>query len=353
MQITASNPNNWVKSWPANLLPLQKPAQAMVKPLVKLPMNFLNFKAPNTWGELGNFIRNNYYSWFNWATVILHTMGSMMPFMSIVPKNVSKSFKKFAENFSRFGIPLVKLHTAIEAAMGKRLFESIARLAPTLIIPILPFFNFQLAYGLSSGVNVVLEHLNPIIGDLSKNDSISTNNQKVIDGFKTMVKTILDPQSAPKDRSKFALALGGAGFMLAGAIPALLFARNSLNSPLAKIFGSIRSIGGLLGDMSIILFSTKESAEDRRKEKMVGSFFLIPSIMDFAQRFIDQGKDANEVFNHAKTALNTIAEVIWSSFSTDRNLKQEQEEDKAIVAKPQLANIEHALHEPLELQIAA
>jgi hypothetical protein len=141
--------------------------------------------------------------------------------------------------------------------------------------------------------------------------------------------------------------------MLAGAIPALLFARNSLNSPLAKIFGSIRSIGGLLGDMSIILFSTKESAEDRRKEKMVGSFFLIPSIMDFAQRFIDQGKDANEVFNHAKTALNTIAEVIWSSFSTDRNLKQEQEEDKAIVAKPQLANIEHALHEPLELQIAA
>ncbi|MEY3370880.1 MAG: hypothetical protein RLZZ361_1550 [Cyanobacteriota bacterium] len=271
--------------------------------------------------EVLNYIRKNYPSWFNWATVVLHTLGAMLPFTSIVPKSISKKIKDLAVNFSRWGVPLVKIHTGLEALWGCRLPEAIARIAPTLFLPILPFFNFQLAYGLSSGINVVLEHMEARIGKLSRDDGFKYNNQKVINGFKSMVNDLMNPNANINERMKMFLALGGGGFMLAGAVPALLFARNSLNSTAAKIFGTIRSIGGFLGDLSIILFSTKPTAEEQRKEKIVGSFFFVPTIMDILQRWINQDSDANEIFNHAKTSLNTIGEVLWSSFSTDRNTK--------------------------------
>ena len=270
-----------------------------------------------------SYIRKNYPTWFNWATMILHTLGSTMPFVSFVPKKISQAVKKFAINFSKYGIPLVKLHTGVEALQGKRMFEALARVLPAAIIPgfNLPFFNFHLAYGLSSGVNVVLEHMNDRIGDLSKHDSFAVNNRKVISGFKSMVNDLINGVHI-RERTKLGLAFGGAVGMLAGAIPALLFARNSLNSTKSKIFGSLRAIGGLLGDLSIILFSSKTDPDEKRKEQLVGTFFLIPSMMDFLQRWMNQSSDANEIVNHAKTTLNTIAEVLWSSLSTDRNLKQ-------------------------------
>lgn len=271
--------------------------------------------------EVLNYIRKNYPAWFNWATVVLHTLGAMLPFMSIVPKSISKKIKDLAVNFSRWGVPLVKIHTGLEALWGCRLPEAIARIVPTFFFPILPFFNFQLAYGLSSGINVVLEHMEARIGKLSRDDGFKHNNQKVLNGFKSMVNDLMNPNADINERMKMFLALGGGGFMLAGAVPALLFARNSLNSTAAKIFGTIRSIGGFLGDLSIILFSTKPTVEEQRKEKIVGSFFFVPTIMDILQRWINQDSDANEIFNHAKTSLNTIGEVLWSSFSTDRNTK--------------------------------
>lgn len=284
-----------------------------------------------------SYIRKNYPSWFNWTTMILHTLGSTMPFVSFIPQSFSRAIKDFAINFSKYGIPLVKLHTGLEALQGKRMFEALARVLPAAIIPgfNLPFFNFHLAYGLSSGVNVVLEHMNDRIGDLSKHDSFAVNNKKVISGFKSMIRDLIYGAHI-RERTKLFLALGGGAAMLAGAVPALIFARDSLNSMASKIFGSIRTVGGLLGDLSIILFSSKTDPDEKRKEQLVGAFFLIPSMMDFLQRWMNQSADANEIFNHAKTALNTIGEVLWSSLSTDRNLKQSNviEVEKSQVTLP-------------------
>lgn len=289
-----------------------------------------------------NYVRKNYHNWFNWVTVLSHTLGAMLPFTSLVPERISKKVKNFAIQFSRWGVPLVKLHTGGEALYGKRGFEALARIAPTLFLPILPFFNFQLAYGLSSGINVVLEHMSGRIGELKREDGFAINNRKVIDALKSMYSDLMNPNTDLKERSRLGLSLGGGVFMLAGAIPALIFARNSLNSLPAKIFGSIRSIGGFLGDLSIILFSSKPSPEERRKEQIVGSFFFIPTIMDLLQRWINQDSDANEIFNHAKTSLNTIAEVLWSSFSTDRNVKHKTPE--VPVVKPIV--FPHVAHRP-------
>ncbi len=279
--------------------------------------------------NLGLYIRKNYPTWFNWATIIMHSLGAMLPFVSLVPEKFSAKIKESAIRFSRWGVPLVKIHTALEAFKGKRLFEAVARVMPTLFLPFLPFFNFQLAYGLSSGVNVVLEHMTKRTGDLLAEDGFAVNNKKVIEGFKSMMKDVIQGVHI-RERMELTVTLLGAAGMIFGAIPALLFARNSLDSTFAKFFGSVRSIGGLLGDLSIIFLSSKTDPAERRKEKLVGSFYLIPSIMDFMQRWMKQSSDANEIFNHAKTTLNTVAEVLWSSMSTDRNAKQEEKQETNI-----------------------
>ncbi len=286
--------------------------------------------------NLGLYIRKNYPTWFNWATIILHSLGAMLPFVSLVPQKISSKIKESAISFSRWGVPLVKIHTALEALKGKRLFEAVARVMPTLFLPFLPFCNFQLAYGLSSGVNVVLEHMSKRTGVLLAEDGFAVNNRKVIDGFKSMMKDLVQGVHI-RERTELTITLLGAAGMILGAIPALLFARNSLDSPMAKLFGSTRSAGGLLGDLSIIFFSSKTDPAERRKEKLVGSFYLIPSMMDFMQRWMNQSSDANEIFNHAKTALNTVAEVLWSSMSTDRNARQEEKQDHEIET-PRKAN---------------
>ncbi len=273
--------------------------------------------------NLSLYIRKNYPTWFNWTTIVLHSLASMLPFVSLVPKNISTKIKESAIAFSRWGVPVVKLHTAWEAFKGKRLFEAIARVMPTLFLPFLPFFNFQLAYGLSSGVNLVLEHMGKRTGELLEKDGFAVNNKKVIEGFKSMIRDVVKGVHI-KERTELTVTLLGAAGMITGAIPALLFARNSLNSGIAKFFGSERSIGGFLGDLSIIFLSSKTDPLERRKEKIVGSFYLIPSMMDLLQRWMNLSPDANEIFNHAKTTLNTVAEVLWSSMSTDRNARQEE-----------------------------
>jgi hypothetical protein len=294
--------------------------------------------------NLGLYIRKNYPTWFNWTTIILHSLGAMLPFVSLVPKQISAKIKESAIWFSRWGVPIVKIHTGLEALKGRRLFEAAARVLPTLFLRRLPFFNFQLAYGLSSGVNVVLEHMGKKTGELLAEDGFKVNNQKVIDGFKSMMKDLVQGVHI-KERTELTVTLLGAAGMISGSILALLFARDSLNSTLAKVFGSIRSVGGLLGDLSIIFFSSKTDPAERRKEKLVGSFYLIPSMMDFIQRWISQSSDANEIFNHAKTTLNTVAEVLWSSMSTDRNARQEEKQDTKIAPivkteTPRKANVD-------------
>jgi len=271
--------------------------------------------------EKAKYVRLNYPNWFSWATVITHAFGAMFPFIPFIPAKISGRVKQFAIELSRYGVPLAKLHNGLEALYGKRLFEAIARFCPISILPFLPFANFQLAYGLSSALNVTLECINDR-NELKKEDGFQVNNQKVIKGFKDMVKDLLhNPNTDLKQRSKLFLTLSGAAAMLVGAVPGLLFARNSVDGPLAKIFGSIRSLGGLLGDTSIIAFSTKPTAAGRRKEQTVGSFFLIPTFMDFAQRWMKLSPESNEIFNHAKTSLNTIGELIWTHFSTEKNDK--------------------------------
>lgn len=270
-------------------------------------------------------VKLNYPHWFNIATVALHALGGTLPSMPFIPKSVGLGFRNLAENFSRWCIPFSKLHNSIEALQGKRLYEAVARLAPSLLIPLLrlPFHNFQLAYGLGSGINVVQEHIKSRVGHLNKEDGFAVNNKKIQDGFVHAVKDLFygGAHVDTRERARLGLTLGGGAAMILGAVPTLLFDRNGLNDGFARIFGSVRSLGGLLGDLSITLFPKHEIPELQKKLPIIGSLYLVPTFMDFAQRWMKQDEETNSIFNHVKTALNTIAELIWTHFSTIENQK--------------------------------
>lgn len=272
-------------------------------------------------------IKLNYPHWFNVTTVGLHALGSTLPSIPFIPKSISLGFRKAAESFSRWCVPFSKIHNCIEALQGKRLYEAIAR-TPALLIPLLklPFHNFQLVYGLGSGINVVHETIKSRIGELKAEDGFAVNNKKVQDGFLTAVNDLVKggDHVKTKERARLGLTLVGGAAMLFGAVPTLLFDRNGLNDGFARIFGSVRSLGGLLGDLSITLFPKHEIPELQKKLPVIGSFYLIPTFMDFAQRWMKQSDETNEIFNHVKTTLNTVAELIWTHFSTIENQKAKE-----------------------------
>ncbi len=314
---------------------------------------------PN-WDEKNTTFENiklNYPHWFNIATVGLHALGGTLPSMPFIPKSVGLGFRNLAENFSRWCIPFSKLHNSIEALQGKRLYEAVARLVPSLLIPLLrlPFHNFQLAYGLGSGINVVHEHIKSRVGKLNAEDGFVTNNKKIQDGLFHAIKDLFNggDHVSTKERAKLGLTLGGGAAMILGAVPTLLFDRNGLNDGFARIFGSIRSLGGLLGDLSITLFPSHEIPELRKKEPIIGSLYLVPTFMDFAQRWMKQDEETNSIFNHVKTALNTIAELIWTHFSTIENQRaKESAAEKITKAKTQDATWLKSAHNASYAQVA-
>lgn len=274
-----------------------------------------------------NIVREKYPIVLNWFTVALHSAASSLPFIPFVSKDFAQKVKQSAIVFSRYIVPLNMVHNAIEDLFGKRLFHAIARLAPPACLPFLPFFNFSMPYGIYAGINFPTEEIVKRVGELSKHDSFAANNQKVLDGLKAMWEDFKNPNHHINDRFKLGSIFFASASMLIGAIGGLLFSPKSLNNLPASIFGFIRSIGGLVGDLNLMF-----GKNSTNKEKTIGGLYAIGSLMDMTQRWITD-PTINELYNHAKTSLNTISTMLWTHKSTDRNISEERK-DRLLHAKP-------------------
>jgi hypothetical protein len=279
----------------------------------------------NSWKiskEFLNIVREKYPVVLSWFTVALHSAASSLPFIPFVPKQTAKKFKDWALAFSRYIVPLNMVHEAIEDLSGKRLFHAIARLAPPVCLPFLPFYNFSMPYGIFAGINFPTEEIVKRVGELSKHNTFAENNQKIIDGLKAMWNDFNNQANPFKERFRLGSIFFASASMLAGALGGLLFSPNSLNNIPATIFGFIRSTGGLVGDLNLIL-----GKNHTKKEKTIGSLYAIGSLMDITQRWITD-PTINELYNHAKTSLNTISTLLWTHMSTDRNRQEEKKVQK-------------------------
>ncbi len=278
-----------------------------------------------------NLVREKYPVVLNWFTVALHSAASSLPFMPFVSKTLSKKVKDWAIVFSRYVVPVNMIHNAVEDIfIGKRLFHGIARLVPPICLPFLPFFNFSMPYGIYAGINFPTEEIVKRTGELSKHNTIAENNKKVIDGLKAMWADFKNQAIPLKERFRLGSIFFASASMLSGALGGLLFSPNSLNNLPATFFGFVRSMGGLIGDLNLIL-----GKNSTKKEKTIGSLYAVGSLMDMTQRWITD-PIINELYNHAKTSLNTISTMLWTHMSTERNREQEKKEKHLLHAKPLL-----------------
>lgn len=277
-----------------------------------------------------NLVREKYPVVLNWFTVALHSAASSLPFIPFVSKELSKKVKEWAIVFSRYVVPLNMIHNAVEDLMGKRLFHAIARLAPPACLPFLPFFNFSMPYGIYAGINFPSEEILKRVGELDNKSTFAENNKKVIDGLKAMWSDVNDKNIHFKERFRLGSIFFASASMLGGALGGLLFSPNSLNNFSATVFGFIRSMGGLIGDLNLIL-----AKNSTKKEKAIGSLYAVGSLMDITQRWIVD-PTINELYNHFKTSLNTISTMLWTHMSTERNRQQEKKEKHLLHAKPGL-----------------
>ncbi len=261
-------------------------------------------------------IRLHYPNVMNVVAVILHSAAASFPFIPFISENFAKDIKQKAIFFSRYIVPINMFHNAIEALSKKRLFEGLARLPVPFLMPFLPFFNFKLPYGIFAGINFPNEEIVKRVGELNDKATFSQNNKKILDGLKMMWQELFDNKVSDKQRFKTASILTGTFCMLFGAVNSLIFAPKSLNNLPATVFGFLRSIGGLIGDT--VLIATGDA-----KEKLIGTLYAVGSFMDITQRWITNPA-VNELYNHAKTSLDTISTMLWTHFSTQRNMSSSQ-----------------------------
>lgn len=263
-------------------------------------------------------LRLHYPTALNVASVSLHLFASSFPWIPFIPKKISKMINNAAIFFSRYIVPINMLHNAVEAISKKRLFEGLARIPVPFMMPFLPFFNFKLPYGLFAGINLPNEEITKRVGKLDDQASFSANNKKTLDGLKLMWKDLMNPQISSGERIKIGFTLLGSFCMLFGSVNGLLFAPQSLNNLAASVFGFIRSIGGLIGD-GILIFTGNP------REKLIGMLYAVGSFMDITQRWI-KNPAINEIYNHVKTALDTVSTMLWTHVSTQRNMNSNTSE---------------------------
>ncbi len=232
---------------------------------------------------------------------------------SFFSDKTAKFLDEKSEWFAKYIIPFTFGWNGIEALMGKRLPEAISRLIPASLFCVLPFYNLNLATGISSGLNCLFEHVkdrhggkNPGEGDLWK------NTQEVLKTSKNIFKDIIKGDQSKEDLGKQLSTI----FLLLGSLGGLALAKDSRDSGLARFFGNMRNIGGLIADYKLV-FNTVEEPARARDQKIVGGTCTIASILNILMRWVDP--KLARALNHISIAADDFGLTYWAQSSKRDN----------------------------------
>lgn len=275
-------------------------------------------------------------TWFQWFRdkfcLTLNSFGIAFNAIAVIATNssfFSKETAKFldekSEWFAKYIIPFSFGWNGIEALMGKRLPEAFSRLIPAGLFSILPFYNLNLATGISSALNYLFEHVKdrhggkpPGDGDVWKN---ATETMKTsVDVFKDMLRGDQSKEDLPKQLATI--------FLLAGSLGGFAFARESRDSTLARIFGNMRNIGGVIADWKLI-FNGDPDPKRSSDLKIVGSTCSLASVLNILMRWVDP--KLARALNHISIAMDDFGLTYWAQGSKrDNDLLQKDKQ----LAKP-------------------
>lgn len=277
--------------------------------------------------SLGDKITQAFYNgppWFQWFRdkfcLSLNSFGILFNTVAVIATNspfFGKETAKFldekSEWFAKYIIPFSFGWNGIEAIMGKRLPEAFSRLIPAALFSVLPFYNLNLATGISSGLNYLFELVKdrhggkpPGDGDLWRNTKETWTTSVEI--FKDMLKGDQSKEDLPKQLATV--------FLLAGGLGGFTFARKSRDSALARFFGNMRNAGGIFADWKL-MFNKDPDATRAKDLRIVGFTCSIASILNILMRWVDP--KLARALNHISIAADDFGLTYWAQGSKRDN----------------------------------
>lgn len=294
----------------ANLQPHNPPSKK-ISALDKLAKLFYNGPPWFQW------FRDKFCLSLNSFGIVFNAVAVVATNSSIFGKETAKSLDEKSEWFSKYIIPFSFGWNGIEALMGKRLPELISRMAPAALFWVLPFYNLNLATGVSSWLNYLFELVkdrhggkNPCEGDMKGNAKAVFKTS--VDIFKDMFKGDQSKEDLPKQLANL--------FLLVGSFGGLTFARKSRDSILARIFGNMRNAGGIIADWKLI-FNRDPNPKRSNDLRIVGSTCGIASALNILMRWVDP--KLGRALTHIAIAADDFGLTYWAQGSKrDNDLAQ-------------------------------
>lgn len=250
----------------------------------------------------------------------LNGFGIAFNFLSVIASNSKifnettvKMLDKNSELFSKFVVPASFAWNGVEALVGKRVPEALSRFIPAVSFMFLPFYNLNIATGISSGLNYLFEHVKDRHGGKNPGKTIMENLSAVsktsFDIFSDMIQGKTDKEDAAKQ-----LATVG---LLGGSIGGMFFARNERDSILARLFGNVRNIGGILADWKLIFNDVKNDPRRAFDLRLVGSLCSVASMLNILMRWVDP--KLARTLNHIAIAIDDFGLTYWAQRSKKEN----------------------------------
>lgn len=238
--------------------------------------------------------------------ILFNMLGVVGLLGKVFPKKTGELLDKKSEWYSRYVVPLSFAWSGIEAVMGNRLFESVLRFIPAISFWALPFYNFSTATGISSGFNTLLGLVNQRHGGKQPNASIAENTKTVFRTFADIFSDALTRKSSTEELKNVIAS----SFMLGGSFGGMLFANQDRNTILAKFFGNMRNLGGLITDISLLFSNYKH-------DRVVGATCGFASVLNIIMRWVSE--DVARAINHISIALDDFGLTYWAHESKRQN----------------------------------
>lgn len=260
----------------------------------------------------------------NYFTLGLNTMGIIFNFLAVitgnsnlVSKKISEKIDKGSEWFSRYIIPLSFGWNGVEALVGNRAVEAVARMIPAVSFLFLPFYNLNIATGVSSGLQYLFELVRDRHGGKHPaTHSIKENAKQTIQTSLAVLKDIFTFNQTHEDFKKQI----SAAFLLLGSFGGLAFASKERDSLLARFFGNMRNIGGLVADWKLIFNDVKNNIRRAFDLRLVGSLCSTASIMNIIMRWVNP--ELARTLNHISIAIDDFGLTYWAQCSKRDNDEQ-------------------------------
>lgn len=258
--------------------------------------------------------RDNFTMVLNYIGIAFNTLAVVGTNSNVFSKDVAASIDKKSEWYSRYVIPFSFAWNGVEALVGNRLVEALTRLVPAVSFWALPFYNFNTATGVSSGINYMLE----LVTNRLKKQEIKVpshdmwQNTKVIGGeLLNVCKDFLTNADTSHYKENWVHKITSF-FLLGGSAGGFLFASKDRDTWLARLFGNIRNLGGFVGDYDLV---TNKKYDVHKK--VVGLSCGVASILNMIMRWVNP--ELARSLNHISIAADDFGLTYWAQDSRRHN----------------------------------